>query len=269
MFGSCSTSLYFYFSRQRPARNALALAQRLMAAVLLRASPVAYVSTSAWRSYLRPWGAGTLVELPVPATVAAAASDECVSRWSSAFRGGDCDAGVVGHFGTFGDHMTAQLMAVGPAVLEASPTARFVFVGRGADGFAAAFGRRHPALGARLRTAESLASGEVPAALRACDVVVQPYPDGVTTRRTSVMAALANSCAVVTTDGALTEAVWRGGGVALAPAGDAAAIGAATARLLRDPAARSALGASGRRLYEARFDLEHTLDVLTRAGSAA
>ena len=39
---------YFYFSWHRPWRNGLALVQRLMAALLIRASGVAYISTTAW-----------------------------------------------------------------------------------------------------------------------------------------------------------------------------------------------------------------------------
>jgi glycosyltransferase involved in cell wall biosynthesis len=110
----------------------------------------------------------------------------------------------------------------------------------------------------------------VSAALRACDLVVQPYPDGVTTRRTSVMAALANDVAVVTTEGSLTEPEWReSGAVRLAPASDAPALAALTVALLRDAGARTALAARGGRLYDARFALKHTLDTLLSVRTAA
>jgi glycosyltransferase involved in cell wall biosynthesis len=106
----------------------------------------------------------------------------------------------------------------------------------------------------------------VSAALHACDLVVQPYPDGVTTRRTSVMAALANGLPVVTTEGALTEGVWRdAAGVELVRASDPAALAAATVALLHDAEARRALGIRGRRLYDERFALEHTLNTLLAA----
>ncbi|MEO8521350.1 MAG: glycosyltransferase [Acidobacteriota bacterium] len=260
---------YFYFSLQRPARNALALVQRLMAALLLRASPVAYVSTSAWLPYLRPWGGRTLIELPVPATVGTAAADSELRHWRAAFRHDAPGACVAGHFGTFGEHMTAELLRVVPAVLRAAPAVRFALIGRGADGFVEMLVARDRMLASRVVAAAALPPGAVPAALQACDILVQPYPDGVTTRRTSVMAALANERPVVTTDGALTEPIWRGGAVALAPAGDAAALAAAAARLLEDAAARHALGALGRHLYDTRFGIAHTLDVLAGAVSAA
>ena len=99
--------------------------------------------------------------------------------------------------------------------------------------------------------------------LQACDVLLQPYPDGVTTRRTSVMAGLANGRAIVTTDGKLTEGVWRATDcVALTVAGDAVALAHATRDLLADLAAREALQARASASYTACFALRHTIDAL-------
>jgi glycosyltransferase involved in cell wall biosynthesis len=261
---------YFYFSWDRPSRNALAVVQRLMAALLMRASRVAYLSTAAWVDYLRPWGSSTMIESPIPATIAVAAAADRVARWRSLFSEGDADAAIAGHFGTFGDHLGRELAAVVPVVLRADPRVRFVFIGRGGEAFAAAFTVREPALGRRVRATGDLSRTEVSAALRACDLVVQPYPDGVTTRRTSVMAALANDVAVVTTEGSLTEPEWReSGAVRLAPASDAPALAALTVALLRDAGARTALAARGGRLYDARFALKHTLDTLLSVRAAA
>lgn len=261
---------YFYFGWQRPSRNALAVVQRVMAAVLLRASPVAYISTSAWGPYLRPWGANVLVESPIPATVAETAAQADIDRWRLQFQDGDPQAHVVGHFGTFGDHLATELTAVVPSILDAAPSARFVFVGRGADAFVSDLSRRHATLAPRMRATGALTPGDVAAALGACDLVVQPYPDGVTTRRTSVMAALANGVPVVTTDGLLTEPVWRDErAAALAPAGVPHLLAGAVTDLLRDAVARTALAARGRRVYDERFALAHTIDALLGAGVAA
>jgi glycosyltransferase involved in cell wall biosynthesis len=263
---------YFYFAWQHPWRNTLALIQRMMAAVLLQASRVSYLSTETWVRYLRhlaPAGAA-MVTTPIPSTVPTGADDGAVRRWRWQFTGGDAAIPVVGHFGTFGDHLVAELQTVVPAILEGAPMARFACIGQGSDAFAASMILRHPALAARIDATGALSAAEVSAALRACDVVVQPYPDGVTTRRTSVMAALANQVATVTTSGALTEAVWaQTRAVALAPASDAAAIGAATAALLHDRASRAALAETGRRVYESRFALDCTIDALLAPAGAA
>jgi glycosyltransferase involved in cell wall biosynthesis len=253
---------YFYFSWERPWRNALAVAQRVMAAVLIRASRVAYVSTVAWLPCLRPWGSTEMIDSPIPATIDASAGAGAIATWRSTFTAGQAGALVVGHFGTFGDHVGRELICAVPAILQASPAARFIFIGRGGEAFAAGLSTREPALGRRLHATGMLSRPDVSAALRACDLVVQPYPDGVTTRRTSVMAALANGVAVVTTDGKLTEPVWRDAAVRLAPASDPAALAAATVAVLGDPDGRTALAANGKRLYDARFAVEHTLDTL-------
>lgn len=261
---------YFYFAWERPWRNALAVIQRVMAAVLIRASRVAYLSTATWRRYLGPWGSSTMIESPIPATIATAATADSVAAWRARFAAGNSDALIVGHFGTFGDHVGREMTGVAPAILHGATRARFAFIGRGGEAFAAALAHREPALGARLQATGALSRDDVSAALRACDLVVQPYPDGVTTRRTSVMAALANGVAVVTTDGELTEPVWRAtGAVQLAPASDPAALAAVTVALLDDARARTSLAASGRRLYDARFALEHTLDALLNVPAVA
>ena len=42
----------------------------------------------------------------------------------------------------------------------------------------------------------------------ACDLLIQPYPDGISSRRTSAMAGLALGIPVITTTGSLTESLW-------------------------------------------------------------
>jgi hypothetical protein len=99
--------------------------------------------------------------------------------------------------------------------------------------------------------------------LQACDVLVQPYPDGVTTRRTSVMAGLANGCAIVTTDGKLTEDVWRAADcVRMASVDDCTAFVHRTRELLADIAGRTALQLRASAAYDAYFALPHTIQAL-------
>ena len=262
---------YFYFSWGHPLGNVLAVVQRVMAAVLLRASRVVYLSTETWLRYLRPLAPLQLpmVVSPIPSTVLSDVDPRDVSRWRARHEAQDRDAVVVGHFGTFGEHVASELVHVVPAVLYSHTKARFICIGRGSDAFAARLGARHPSLAGRIGATGAISHVDVAAALRACDVVVQPYPDGVTTRRTSVMAALANGVPTVSTAGALTESVWEETeAVALAPASDARAIGAAVIALLADPTARAALAAAGRRTYEERFAIDRTLAALL-AGPAA
>ena len=93
--------------------------------------------------------------------------------------------------------------------------------------------------------------------------MMQPYPDGVSSRRTSVMAPLAHGVPVVTTEGPLSEPVWRdSGAVVLVPLRDAALLATAVASLASDPARLRDLSSKGRELYDARFDIRHTIAAL-------
>lgn len=250
---------FFYFGSSRPWRNVFAIVQRVMAALLLRASTRIYYSTSTWSRLLRPYGPQTHAEvLPIPATIPVDLPDGQMSAEPAS----DNDCFQIGHFGTFGTHVADELTAILPALLRRLPAARVLLVGRGGD----AFGRTLPPDIRERVTATGAASGAgVALALRACDLLLQPYPDGVTTRRTSMMAALTTSRPVLTTTGPLTEPLWaESSSVALAPAGNVEAMVSAAARLAGDPPARAVLGARGRRLYDEHFALNLTIARMRR-----
>src|SRR5262249_37859880 len=96
--------------------------------------------------------------------------------------------------------------------------------------------------------------------LPACDVMVQPYPDGVTTRRTTLMAALAHSVPTVTNLGSLSDPIFAARRpAALAAAPNAEALISKTEALLADEEGRAALGRHGRALYEAEFSFERVV----------
>ena len=81
------------------------------------------------------------------------------------------------------------------------------------------------------------------------------------------MAGLTNGRAVVTTDGALTEDIWRAtASVALAPSDDPAAFVATARELLADTSGRASLAARGSATYESCFALRHTIDALRGEG---
>ncbi len=250
---------FFYFGLSRPWRNVFAVVQRAMAAMLLRAGTRVYYSTETWTRLLTPYGPQTSVEvLPIPATIPVDVPADAIA----AARGRRRSAFVIGHFGTFGDHVGRQLDEILPALLRRLPDARVLLVGEGGEAFA----RTLPSvLHDRVDATGRLAGAEAGAALRACDLLVQPYLDGVTTRRTSVMAALTTSVPVLTTAGPLTEPVWtQTSAVALAPTGNVPALVETAAGLAADPAARAALGARGRDLYDGRFALHVTIARMRR-----
>jgi glycosyltransferase involved in cell wall biosynthesis len=111
----------------------------------------------------------------------------------------------------------------------------------------------------------TLPPADVARHLQACDLIVQPYPDGVSSRRTSLMAALANGIPAATTRGRLTEPCWDEARAVAWLDDDPSAAAAALGRLLEDAQVLTALGTAGRDLYEARFDVRHTIEALTAA----
>jgi glycosyltransferase involved in cell wall biosynthesis len=90
--------------------------------------------------------------------------------------------------------------------------------------------------------------------IAASDVLLLPYDDGISTRRTTVMAALQHSRAIVGVEGRLTNTtLWRDS-IALTSIADPESFAAEALRLVEDGDARRELGERGRQLYEERFD---------------
>jgi glycosyltransferase involved in cell wall biosynthesis len=168
---------------------------------------------------------------------------------------------LVGHFGTFG-RLIAELLE--PAIIglfRSIPCAQVLLIGRRSERFHAHFSAAYPNLGGRLRWTGELPPSAVAAHLRACDLLLQPYPDGVSSRRGSVMAGLANGVPVVTNLGHLSEALWAtAAGVEVIPSPDPAALAATAAAILAlPPEGRLALAARGAELYRTEFALERTI----------
>jgi glycosyltransferase involved in cell wall biosynthesis len=135
-----------------------------------------------------------------------------------------------------------------------------LLVGRGGEAFASTLRQRHPELTASVYATGGLPAADAAAHLAACDVLVQPYPDGVSARRTTVMAGLALGVPTVTTHGALTEPVWKeDGAVALAPADAPRELVARAEALLADGAERRRLVERATVVYATRFALERTI----------
>jgi glycosyltransferase involved in cell wall biosynthesis len=92
---------------------------------------------------------------------------------------------------------------------------------------------------------------EVSANLLAADVVVMPYRDGVSFRRTTLIAALRHGCPVVSTfpaETSLIPEIQPGENMLLAPPGDASALAQTMALLAEDIALREKLSQGAKQL---------------------
>lgn len=99
-----------------------------------------------------------------------------------------------------------------------------------------------------------LPDDEVSAWLSAVDLMVLPYVDGASCRRSSLIAALHQGCAIITTEPALEEPAFKhGDNLWLAPPRSSEGIESAVLQLLSDPRRIEALRAGAERLSD-RFD---------------
>jgi hypothetical protein len=244
---------YLYFSARRPWRNVAAITQRLMAALLVRAATQLYYSSGNWHTYLAPYGAGdTAMVLPVPSTIPAGAPA----------------ASPTARRGRARRMCRDELLATLPALFERDGNVRAILIGRGGDRFARELARRVPASAERIHATGEINAAAVAVALAACDVLFQPYPDGVTTRRTSVMAGLASGVATISTAGPLTEPVWRETrAVSLVQQGDVDAAVAQIRRLLDDRQARASQAVRGADVYQSHFAMALTVARLRAAAA--
>jgi glycosyltransferase involved in cell wall biosynthesis len=159
--------------------------------------------------------------------------------------------------------VTALLDSVLERVLD-SGNARVVLIGRNSEHYAQSFVAMRSRFNGRLVATGVLQPSDLSKHLQACDVLVQPYPDGVSTRRTTTIAGLAHGRAIVTNEGALSESLWREtGGVAVCGSPDGALLADEVAALLADERRRSALAARARQLYDRLFHIRHAVEALT------
>jgi glycosyltransferase involved in cell wall biosynthesis len=227
--------------------------QLWMAGVLARRADKIFISIEGWRRRLGAEGPRA-IGLPIPSNV-----PEDVSELSVAAARRELGPGPwIGHFGTYGSLITRDLGPALSRIATTHPRARILLLGRGAREFAATLG-----LGPRVRAEADLPAEAIAARLCACDLLVQPYPDGISSRRTSAMAGLALGVPTVTTAGHLTDDIWRKGtAVDLVPVGKPDDLAQACLALLADPGRRRALGQAGAALYREHLSLERTLRAL-------
>jgi glycosyltransferase involved in cell wall biosynthesis len=172
-------------------------------------------------------------------------------------------APLIGHFGTCNPLVAPVLESVIEQMCASRSDLRFALLGRGTEAFARRLSER-----GRIHPSAIALSGERPEPelsrlLQCCDVFVQPYPDGVSSRRTTMMALLQHGCVVVASVGARTEACWRESDVVrLTPPGDATAMAAAALALLDESATGGSIRERARAAYLTHFDAGRAVDAL-------
>ena len=223
------------------------------------------VSVPAWEKLLRrfvPRFAGAEWS-PIPSNTPTEADPEQLARKLAAKKKDGEGVKWIGHFGTYGDLVTKMLAPILVKLLEKDESRFAMLLGRRSDTFA----RSLPAnLLKRVRAQGAQTPEQIAANLAACDVVVQPYPDGISSRRTSAMASIALGRAVISHEGAQTESIWRDRhAVVLARDESPDAFVHATEPLLHNAALAEEVGHKAHALYREEFSIERTIARLREA----
>ena len=241
-----------------------ALVHRLMTVILLRAATRVWFSAPEWQRRWKRYTLGRRIPfewLPVPSNVCIVRDDAAIHdiRRRCVPEG----ALLLGHFGTYGAPLLSVLEPILRQVAREIPGQPLLLMGRNSREFREHLIGQHPAWETTLHATGALAPEELSCYIAACDILIQPYPDGATTRRGSLMVGLAHGKPIVTTSSQSTEPLWaQSGAVGIVPAGDAAAFVTVVQQLLRNPSERARLSHAAQELYQERFDISHTLAAL-------
>lgn len=252
---------FFSFTKRSWRQNLAAVVHRLMTMILLRAADHVWVALPGYEGRLKPFALGRRVSfswLPVPANVdvvgdAAKVAEIRAELAPSRF--------LIGHFGTFGAPITDLLEKIVPVLLRGTD-ASLVLLGSGGKEFRESLIRIHPDLASRLHATGYLDDAALSCFLSACDVMIQPYPDGLTARRGSALAPLAHGRPVISNVTAVTEALWQEtGAVVFAPATGDGFLNAV--RSLRQNAADyKRVSAAARETYLRYFEPSHMIQII-------
>jgi len=261
----------FPWGWERPWRhNVLGAVTRGMAALLTARADRLLVSTPAWGAYLPERLRRVPIEwLPVPSNLPTSPSPAAVAEARAALSAGP-EQVLIGHLGTYQALVAGLLEEVLPGLLAQEPHRRAILTGRGSEAFARTLTGRHPELAGRVLALGGQPAERLAATLRACDMLLQPFSDGLSTRRSSVMAGLGLGLPLVSNVGEATEPLWHGSGaLALAPSPTGAALREAAESLLSTPERWPGLGRRAADFYATHFSLEHTVAVLLGERPAA
>jgi glycosyltransferase involved in cell wall biosynthesis len=244
------------------AETILAVTTRLMALLVARWASRLYVSIPSWEKVLRPLAGDRQIQwLPIPSTIETTIDDGRAASLRAELIGGTGAKYLVGHFGTFRGHVSQALQIIAPKLLRERTDILILLVGRHSKEFAHALQGEHSANNNRMLAMGALSSSDAAHHLAACDLLFQPYVDGISSRRTSAMAGLAMGIPIVTTFGFLSEPIWKETR-AVCLVNSVAEIADAVSALLDDSQKRKQIGAAGQELYRERFQITHTVEKL-------
>ena len=249
------------FSKTSWRQNVIAAAHRLMTFIVLASARHVWIALPDYQRRLRPYTLGRRIGftwLPVPSNVAVIDDPQAVAqiRKRLAPRGF-----LMGHFGTFGRSITQMLEDILPALL-AGMDSNLVLLGSGGEEFRQRLIRLCPDAKDRIHASGYLDDAALSSYLSACDVMIQPYPDGMTARRGSALAPLAHGRPVITNPTACTESLWAEEGAVVLAAATGAAFLEAARRVQREKSEAKRVSDAARGTYLRYFEPSHMVKAI-------
>jgi hypothetical protein len=243
--------------------NVLGFVTRVMAQVVCRNAARIMVASERWQSMLRRLGARAPISwVPIPSTIPVVQDAPATGGWRQ--RCVRENGLLVGHFANYSAYSVDRLSKAIPALLEKQSCASVLLLGAHSGKLRERLLDTSQHLAGRIQASGVLSARDLSAALRSCDVMVQPYPDGVSTRRSSTSALLAHGCAIITTRGIATERLWHdSGAVITVPADSHDRLQQALSQMLSDHEMRRRHQRAARALYYDCFALHHTIAALS------
>lgn len=238
----------------------LGFVQWRMASSAVRAAEKMFISIPKWKDRLKD--ITTLdrepIWLPIPSCLPTGVDSTATMNRREKL-GVPRQTRLLGHFGTYGGAITDLLTPCLKAILAKNQDCHLFLIGYGSDAYAANLAQ----FNGRVHAAGALPPLETCECIAACDLLLQPFPDGISCRRSSAMAALALGKPLVSTHGELSEDFWSSSrAVVLAPADRPEELIALTEQLLAEESHLRERGDEAHRLYARYFSLERTIDVL-------
>lgn len=251
---------FLSYSRRTPKRLIGASLQRFMAFLLVNFASKVFVSTAGGAQVLNRFRLrrGKVEHLPVFSNVKTAQDLKYVKALQARFRSEQ--EILVGHFGRYMAETESLVVPALRRLLLDNPAVKVLFAGECANRYRAKLLDGHFELEPRVHSAGICSACEVASVLSACDLMFQPYPDGITTRRSTAMAALANGRFLVSNAGPSTENHWmQSPAVWLLRGQDPDVHADELGRVVRSPELVARGSASARQFYEQNFSAERTL----------
>jgi glycosyltransferase involved in cell wall biosynthesis len=259
---------FFSLSEHLLRRRAAALVQRLMTILLLNAAVEVFVSTSYLAKFIAPYcfRKTSIKTLPMPANFVPREDREAITKMRLTIA--SIGEPILGHFGLYSPHVESLLIPSLLKLLRNNLRIRVVLIGGGSTHYRERLLLSNPEFSTRIRATGPCSHDEASIHISACDAMFQPYLEGLTTRRSTTMAALAHGRCLVSTFGSKTEDIWKStSAVYFLRSWDPAHIAEEIEGVLASPEQTARQGREGLMFYEQNFALSRTIDKLLATGS--